>query len=217
MNKSLSLTLLGLAISAAFPALSAPSFVGSNEDPSANTIIDDITIDANRYLTYTNGDKSKDYGLFGIFPNNQSVSFTGQNIAINVKARNLVEKDSREPLQGIGADVLSGSKLTLGSAGSHVSFNIDSDSMIMGIRSGTNSYVEINGDRLEINAESLGTTPETGSVYGLYAQNSSNDPKIPVDERATLVVNAENTFINVKSASEDQAAALVAMSQGILL
>ena len=216
MNKSLSLTLLGLAISAAFPALSAPSFVGSNEDPSANTIIDDITIDANRYLTYTYEDKSEDYGLFGIFPNNQSVSFTGQNIAINVKARNLVEKDSREPLQGVGADVLSGSKLTLGSAGSHVSFNIDSDSMIMGIRSGTNSYVEINGDRLDINAESLGTTPETGSVYGLYAQNSSNDPNIPVDERATLVVNAENTFINVKSASEDQAAALVAMSQGIL-
>ena len=216
MNKLFSCSLLSLAISATFPAFADPSFIGNADNPSLNTVSEDMSIDSNRILTYTNSDNTKDYALFGIFPNGQSVSLTGQNITVNVKARGLVHAESREVLQGVGVDALNGSKLVLGSTGSHVIFDIDSDSMIMGIRSGQNSYVEVNGNTFEINAESFGTTPETGSVYGLYAQNATNDSEIPVEDRATLVVNAENTYVNVKSASEGQAAALVAMSQGIL-
>ena len=216
MKRFYSLSLASLAVLAALPAMAAGSFVGS-DDNSENNVTEDITINATRLLTYTdNNTGTKDYAFFGIFPNGKSVSFTGKNINVNVNASGYVETVSRESLQGVGIDALGGSKVTLGAADSHVEFAIDSDVAIMGIRSASGSYVEVNGASLVMNAESFGTTPDTGSVYGLYAQNLSTDPGLSEDERATLIVNSENTYINVRSASEDQAVALVAMSQGIL-
>lgn len=215
MKRLYSLSLASLAVLTALPAVAASSFIGSDDD-SANNVTEDTTINATGVLTYTNSDKTKDYALFGIFPNGKSVSFTGKNIAVNVNARGYVETSSRESLQGVGIDALDGSKVTLGAADSNVKFAINSDVAIMGIRSGSGSYVEVNGASLVMNAESFGTTPDTGSVYGLYAQNFTEDPNLPEDRRATLIVNSENTYISVKSASEGAAGALVAMSQGIL-
>ena len=90
----------------------------------------------------------------------------------------------------------------------------------MGVRAGgpgntggQGAYVEINGKNLTVNAESTGTDPGD-TVYGLYAQNASTNAA--ENERATLVVNAENTVINVASGAEGAASGLVAMSQGIL-
>lgn len=216
MKRFFSHSLVCLAVSTALPVMASDSFIGSNTDPSLNNVNNDITIDANRVLTYNNSDGTKDYALFGIFPNGQSVSFTGKNITLNVLASGLDHSQSRESLQSSAIDALGGSRLILGSKNSNVTFNINSDASIMGIRSGAESNVEVNGESLVMNAESFGTTPETGSIYGLYAQNSTNNPDLSDEERATLIVNSENAYINVKSAVEGQAAALVAMSQGIL-
>ena len=216
MKKGLSLSLLCLALSTALPALAAGSFVGSDKDPSHNTVTGDITIDAKGLLTYGSKPETYEYALFGIFPSGQSVAFTGQNITVNVKAKGKIHKDSQKSLQGVGVDALGGSKVVLGGADSKIEFNIDSDNMIMAIRSATGSSVEINGQELRINAESFGTTEDLGSVYGLYAQNITADPNVPESDRASLIVNAENTYVNVKSAAKGHAGALVAMSQGIL-
>ena len=216
MAKKFIKTAIALAVSSiSCASFAASSFVGS-DDASNNVIAEDIFIEASSYLTYTNSDGSKDYAMFAIFPNSKVVSFTGSNIKLNVLAKGKVQSESQEAYQAVGIDALSGSKVTLGSANSNVEFNLNSDSFIMGIRSGSNSIVEVNGKNLIINAESFGTTADTGSVYGLYAQNSTADPDIALEDRATLIVNSENTVVDVKSASDGQASALVAMSQGVL-
>ena len=216
MQRFCSLSLVCVALSAALPAFAAGSFVGVSDNPSANVVSDDVVIDADRVLTYTNSDGGKEYALFGIFPNGEKISLTGQNITVNVKASNLIHSTSKQALLGVGIDALAGSSAVIGTSNSQVSFDVNSDSWIMGVRAGQNSSVEINGNTFELTAESFGTTLETSTVYGLYAQNATADPDIAVSDRATLTVNAENTYINVKSALKGQAAALVAMSQGVL-
>ena len=216
MKRFCSLSLVCVALSSALPAFAAGSFIGVSDNPSANVVSDDVVIDADRVLTYKNSDGSKEYALFGIFPNGEKISLTGQNITVNVKASNLIHSTSKQALLGVGLDALAGSSAVIGTSNSQVSFDVNSDSWIMGVRASQNSSVEIDGNTFELTAESFGTTLETSSVYGLYAQNATADPDIAVSDRATITVNAENTYINVKSALKGQAAALVAMSQGVL-
>ncbi len=205
MQRFYSLSLASLAVLMAFPAMAAGTFVGSNDD-SANNVAEDITINATDYWNYG----STGYALVGIFPNSKSVSFTGKNIAVHVEASGLLQ--SSKSLLGFGMDAYEEAKVILGAADSNVEFAIDSDVEIIGIRSMLGAYVEINGESFVMNAESSGAT----WIYGLYAVNGPGDPNLPEEERATLIVNSENTYINVKSAIEKSAGALVAMSQGIL-
>ena len=174
-------------------------------------------------LAYTNNDDgSKDYALFGVFPSGHSLSFTGQQISINVYAHQVIDAETRQALQGVGIDAGGGSTVVLGGSGSAVSINVDSDRTIMGIRAvgnfqDGNSYVEINGDSFVLNAESYSERPDSSFVFGLLAQNLTyGETSAPVEERTKIVVNSENTYINVKSAAEGQSAALAAMTEGIL-
>lgn len=77
MKRLYSLSLASLAVLTALPAVAASSFIGSDDD-SANNVTEDTTINATGVLTYTNSDKTKDYALFGIFPNGKSVFFYRQ-------------------------------------------------------------------------------------------------------------------------------------------
>ncbi|MCZ4066037.1 hypothetical protein NAI82_11455, partial [Oxalobacter sp. JAC-2022] len=68
--------------------------------------------------------------------------------------------------------------------------------------------LQVDGKQLEVNVHS-----ENGFAYGALAQNSSTQATATP---ATLVINAENTIINVTSGGTGTASGLVAMSQGIL-
>lgn len=64
---------------------------------------------------------------------------------------------------------------------------------------------------LTANSISITSTDTSGSYSALWAQNNStNSDGIPVDERASITINAENT--NIKAANS----AIVAMSNGII-
>lgn len=69
------------------------------------------------------------------------------------------------------------------------------------------ALLEINGKNLNVAVES-----ENSWVYGISAQNSTT--KSTDGNRATVIINSENTNIKVKG--QNYAAGLVAMSQGIL-
>ena len=64
---------------------------------------------------------------------------------------------------------------------------------------------------LTANSISITSTDTSGSYSALWAQNNStNSDGIPIDERASITINAENT--NIKAANS----AIVAMSNGII-
>ena len=160
-------------------------------------------------LTIGSGEKA-DFAVFA--PQGATVDMLGNNnfMTVNAKPGNV----------GVGVEAQPGSRVTIGNANSSTTINVTSDTWIMGVRAvgpgntgGQGAYVEINGKNLTVNAESTGTDPGD-TVYGLYAQNASTNAA--ENERATLVVNAENTVINVASGAEGAASGLVAMSQGIL-
>ena len=72
------------------------------------------------------------------------------------------------------------------------------------------------GGLLNVNTKNLTVTGESniGWMYGIYAQNRTVDPG---DKSvATLVINADNTTVDVKSGTSGQAVGILAMSNGIL-
>lgn len=75
----------------------------------------------------------------------------------------------------------------------------------------TGNVINIAGDNLSI----VGNTQ--AEIYALYAQNSTANPDLTDEQKATININTENTYINVKSEAEGgEANAIVAMSQGIV-
>ena len=68
--------------------------------------------------------------------------------------------------------------------------------------------IEVNGANLNVRVYS-----ESGSAYGIYAQNSTTETTATP---STLVINAENTRVEASSGSSGSSVAIVAMSQGIL-
>ena len=132
-----------------------------------------------------------------------------------VEAKNKVHSASKKPLQAVAIEALGGSNVVLGNENSINTIKVDSDVGVWAVRAATGSKVVINGKELRLTAEGFGTGKDD-AVYGLYAQNTTYGGDTPVDERATLIVNAETTVINVSSARESGADALVAMSEGIL-
>ena len=204
-------TILSMIVLGSWQALAAGSYV-IKED---GNISEDLDIVANSLLTYDGGKPTEFYALFGIFPNAHSVSFLGNNNSIVVEAKNKVHSASKKPLQAVAIEALGGSNVVLGNENSINTIKVDSDVGVWAVRAATGSKVMINGKELRLTAEGFGTGKDD-AVYGLYAQNTTYGGDTPVDERATLIVNAETTVINVSSALESGADALVAMSEGIL-
>lgn len=200
-----------LSVLSAALVVALPSFAASgNQVISSYSTTDDMEITSGAYsLTFGSGEKA-DFAVFA--PQGATVDMLGNNnfMTVNAKPGNV----------GVGVEAQPGSRVTIGNANSSTTINVTSDTWIMGVRAvgpgntgGQGAYVEINGKNLTVNAESTGTDPGD-TVYGLYAQNASTNAA--ENERATLVVNAENTVINVASGAEGAASGLVAMSQGIL-
>ena len=200
-----------LSVLSAALVVALPSFAASgNQVISSYSTTDDMEITSGAYsLTFGSGEKA-DFAVFA--QQNARIDMLGNNnfMTVNAKPGNV----------GVGVEAQPGSRVTIGNANSSTTINVTSDTWIMGVRAGgpgntggQGAYVEINGKNLTVNAESTGTDPGD-TVYGLYAQNASTNAA--ENERATLVVNAENTVINVASGAEGAASGLVAMSQGIL-
>ena len=200
------LSVLSVALAVALPSFAA----SGNQIISSYSTTDDMEITSGVYnLNYGSGEKA-DFAVFA--PKNATVDMLGNNnfMTVNAKPGNV----------GVGVETQPGSRVIIGNANSSTTINVTSDTWIMGVRAvgpgnsgGQGAYVEINGKSLTVNAESTGTDPGD-TVYGLYAQNASTNAA--ENDRATLVVNAENTVINVASGAEGGAAGLVAMSQGII-
>ena len=170
----------------------------------------DLTIDAGNQVHLTMG--SGETVNFAVFAGQgKNISLLGNNTSITV--------DAEPGNVGIGVEAQAGSTVRIGNPETTTTMNIRSDGWIMGIRAaGKNAdtqgaSVVVDGKNLFINAESTGTDADS-TVYALIAQNVTTNAE--EDKRAELIVNAENTVINAKSAYPGAASGLVAMSQGIL-
>lgn len=78
------------------------------------------------------------------------------------------------------------------------------------------STQENNGGTIQITANdvSINVHSEQGSAYGILAQNSTTHTTATP---STVVINANNTSIIATSGVEEQAAAMVALSEGVLI
>lgn len=72
-----------------------------------------------------------------------------------------------------------------------------------------------NGGLIKIEGKNLSVTgnSETGTIYGIYAQNKSTEAH---GKKAEIDINTDNTYINVTANGKDNAHGIVAMSQGII-
>ena len=183
--------------------MSGPIYEG---DYSTNK---DLTIDAGNQVHLKMG--SGEIVNFAVFASQgKNISLLGNNTSITV--------DAEPGNVGIGVEAQAGSTVRIGNPETTTTMNIRSDGWIMGIRAaGLNAATQgasvVDGKNLFINAESTGTDADS-TVYALIAQNVTTNAE--EDKRAELIVNAENTVINAKSAYPGAASGLVAMSQGIL-
>lgn len=206
-KKLVSKVMLGLMLAAPYGYAEADEQIVSSYSTTENVNIDGSN---GKYTLSLDGGKEK--ANFTVFASNgNTVSLTGNEnqFTVNAKPGNVA----------IGIEAQAGSNVVIGNENSNNIMNITSDQWIMGIRAAGSdkdtqgASVTINGKSFVLNAECTSTDSD-GSVYGLFAQNFTTDAD--ENNRAKLVVNAENTIINVKSASEGAADGLVAMSQGIL-
>lgn len=183
---------------------------------SSFSTTEDINIDASngKYVLNFKDNQGNitDKANFAVLaPGSSTIELKGNNNIFNIyaKAGNV----------GLGIEAQAGSNVVIGNENSSTVMNLTSDQWIMGIRAAgadkdtQGATVTINGKSFVLNAEC--TNPDAdGTVYGLYVQNFTTEAE--EGKRAKLVVNAENTIINVKAATEGGASGLVAMSQGIL-
>lgn len=206
-KKLVSKVVLGLMLATPFGYAEADEQIISDYSTTENVNIDGS--DGGYTLTLDDGKETANFTVFA--SNGNTVSLTGNEnqFTVNAKPGNVA----------IGIEAQAGSNVIIGNENSNNVMNITSDQWIMGIRAAGDdkdtqgASVTINGKSFVLNAECTSADSD-GSVYGLYAQNFTTDAD--ENNRAKLVVNAENTIINVKSASEGAASGLVAMSQGIL-
>lgn len=183
---------------------------------SSFSTTEDINIDASNGKFVLNFKDNQgnitDKANFAVLaPGSSTIELKGNNNIFDIyaKAGNV----------GLGIEAQAGSNVVIGNENSSTVMNLTSDQWIMGIRAAgadkdtQGATVTINGKSFVLNAKC--TNPDAdGTVYGLYVQNFTTEAE--EGKRAKLVVNAENTIINVKAATEGGASGLVAMSQGIL-
>lgn len=205
-KKLVSKVVLGLMLATPFSYVEARAPIYNEFSTEENINIDSSESDVKLTI---GGNETANFAVFA--PKSKSVNLTGnENIfTVNAEIGNVA----------IGIEAQADSNVVIGNENSNNIMNISSDQWIFGIRAAgvdkdtQGASVTINGKSFVLNAECTSADSD-GSVYGLYAQNFTTDAD--ENNRAKLVVNAENTIINVKSASEGAASGLVAMSQGIL-
>lgn len=205
-KKLVSKVVLGLMLATPFSYVEARAPIYNEFSTEENINIDSSESDVKLTI---GGNETANFAVFA--PKSKSVNLTGnENIfTVNAEIGNVA----------IGIEAQADSNVVIGNENSNNIMNISSDQWIFGIRAAgvdkdtQGAYVTINGKSFVLNAECTNSDAD-GSVYGLYAQNFTTEAE--EGKRAKLVVNAENTIINVKSASEGTASGLVAMSQGIL-
>ncbi len=205
------LSSVALAVSLACISLQAHamgSIIGSADN---NTFNESITVNGDGVLSSINSNQvTVSQTHIGIFPNRHNLSLNGDTNVINVLGAGR-STDLFEVLDATAIDATTGN-LILGNENSTNVINLTSDRAFMGIRAALGQRVEINGESFTLNAESL-NKENGGYYYGLIAQNASTTAAM--EDRARLIVNAQNTVINVKNKTAN-AVGLVSMSQGIL-
>ena len=76
----------------------------------------------------------------------------------------------------------------------------------------TGNIINVAGDNLNIVSEK----PTAGGIDALLAQNSTLNDSLSDENRATINIKTENTYINIDSETPGAACAIVAMSQGVI-
>ena len=186
MNK---LKLLSVLIASCFASTAWSAAIESGTIKQSTSIADDITVTTS---------EGEDYAILA--QEGTAIQLTGNSITVN----------SAEG--GIRAEAESGS-IVLGKEGSTVIVN----------SSGTNTAYAVwakgasgkKGGRVEINGKSLiiNSVSSTGQAWGLLAQNTTTGSTL---DKATLIVNSENTVINTKAGEEGGGLGIVLMSEGVL-
>lgn len=164
-----------------------------------------------------------DYGIYATGGN--SVSFEGKSFYLDTTP-NFAPGGWGNGNVGVGAMPSSSgtqSVVTLGKAGvtDSVTINVsetsDTNNLPVGLWAkgqpgDIGGKIVVEGKNLTVNGYS-----KTGSFFGVYAQDATTPATGGTEEeRATIIINAENTVINVASGAEGAASGLVAMSQGII-
>lgn len=109
---------------------------------------------------------------------------------------------SGDAITANGTDTRNNPQINIGNSDTQ-SIAINADGGIFSLKSG---HITLTSKEV-----TLISTDTSGSYSALWAQNNSTDSNgIPVDERASITINAENT--NIKAANS----AIVAMSNGII-
>ena len=220
--------LLGLILSSSMSAASAA--ITEVGDLQIEKLVDGYNSDEDIKIASTNN------LLNGIRAglNNANVSLTGSNIDVNM----VLDGDfqSTYTITGVFSGGFSdsdnkgtygdGAKLTLGGGNTkNININVyangsgkDGGHGAIGLWAyNQNGNSNHNGGRLEVNAENLkiDVHAEESWAYGLLAQNCTTPQSYKGNEKAALIINADNTLINVTSGT-GSANGIVAMSQGIL-
>ncbi len=193
-----------IALGSAFCSVSLAATIGMNIPTTP--VDEDINITGNHT-----------YGLVENSNTNSTFNVNSSNVKIDL---NYGTDWTVSQVAGIRAIGTNGSTVNLGKSGHtddiSVSLNNNSDSAVLtiGITSqGSATDSATIGPKLKINSKDLSVIAKakSGWVYGIASQNSTTEAK----DVAEVIIDAENTYINVES-GDHKASALVAMSQGIL-
>lgn len=166
---------------------------------------------------------------------NTKVALTGTSLTVNlVTNRSWTSSSSAYTFTGVCAGALSGengAKLTLGSDKTNnisVSVNtkgtgINSEGQEVGLGSigiwAVNNYTSTqtnNGGLIKLNSDSvvIDVSSESGIAYGILAQNSTTHST--AEQKSEVIINANNTLINVRSGVSGNASGLVGLSEGTI-
>ena len=154
-----------------------------------------------------------DAGIYG--STNNTFNFEKVNVTIN--------PDSEKKFAGVRADAVATGRATinLGDNGETININVvdqtdKSNNQAKGLwavgKSGNfnGGLINVEGKNLIINVES-----KAGWAFGIQAQNMTSNASDTL-EKATININSENTYVNVKTGVPGQASGLTTMSQGVL-
>ena len=166
---------------------------------------------------------------------NTKVALTGTSLTVNlVTNRSWTSPSSAYTFTGVCAGALSGengAKLTLGSDKTNnisISVNtkgtgINSKGHEEGLGSigiwAANNYTRTqtnNGGLITLNSDSvvIDVSSESGIAYGILAQNSTTHST--AEQKSEVIINANNTLINVRSGVSGNASGLVGLSEGTI-
>lgn len=165
-----------------------------------------------------NIDGSYDVGIYNAW--NKTQTFDGKTIIINTTPGDAWGSGN----VGVWASASSGGRSIINLGGSStetIKINVvdptNKKGLAMGIwASGPDTPNAIgNGGLIKIAGKNLSVTgnSETGTIYGILAQNKST---VAGGEKAEIDINTDNTYINVTANGKDNAHGIVAMSQGII-